>query len=66
VGQIFTPARTIAPGLRNPSEMVLVNGLYRIWRYWLLDSNGKEVGEIGNNESDVKEFKAEFNGHFPQ
>jgi hypothetical protein len=26
-------------------------------RYWLLDQDGKDVGEIGENESDVRSFK---------
>jgi hypothetical protein len=30
----------------------------RTWRYWLLDPDGKDVGEIGE-ESDVREFKTE-------
>ena len=29
----------------------------RVFRYWLLDSDGKEVGEIGEEKSDVEEFK---------
>jgi hypothetical protein len=28
-----------------------------VFRYWLLDPNGKDVGEIGDKESDVRAFK---------
>ncbi len=29
-----------------------------ICRYWLLDQDGKDVGEIGEKESDVRAFKS--------
>ena len=32
----------------------------RVFRYWLLDPDGKDVGEIGENESDVEQFKSEL------
>jgi hypothetical protein len=32
----------------------------RVWRFWLLDSDGNEVGEIGDRESDLDEFRLEF------
>jgi hypothetical protein len=32
----------------------------RVFRYWLLDPDGKDIGEIGENESDVSEFKREL------
>ena len=31
----------------------------RIFRYWLLDPDGKDVGEIGDTEDDVRQFKEE-------
>ena len=33
----------------------------RVFRYWLLDADGNEVGEIGETESDVGEFKQYYN-----
>ena len=29
-----------------------------IFRYWLLDPDGKDVGEIGEKESEVRAFKS--------
>jgi hypothetical protein len=31
----------------------------RTFRYWLLDANGQEVGEIGEKASSVEQFKKE-------
>jgi hypothetical protein len=32
----------------------------RVFRYWLLDPDGKDIGEIGENKSMVSEFKREL------
>ena len=29
----------------------------RVFRYWLLDADGKDVGEIGEEESAIREFR---------
>jgi hypothetical protein len=34
----------------------------RVWRFWLLDPSGNEVGEIGESESALKEFLVEHAG----
>jgi len=33
----------------------------RTFRYWVLDAEGREVGEIGEAEEDVRQFKREMN-----